>query len=117
MIYLYRNALRKTMIRVFYKMFALAGFFKLFNDLCQFAQPVMLNLLIAFVQDREAPYSRGFLIVLGMQEIIGGEVLIFCFSDVFFIGYPNNVREHVFFWHIPCWHAGRFSAFISFVHV
>eukprot|EP00026_Physarum_polycephalum_P000464 Phypoly_transcript_00465.p1 GENE.Phypoly_transcript_00465~~Phypoly_transcript_00465.p1 ORF type:complete len:1411 (+),score=128.73 Phypoly_transcript_00465:182-4414(+) len=65
----HENALRKTMIRVFWRMFALSGIFKLFNDVCQFMQPVMLNLVISFVQDREAPYHRGFLIVLAMFSL------------------------------------------------
>lgn len=64
-----KPSLAKSFVKVFAKPFAIAGIFKFVNDVCQFLQPVMLNLVISFVQDTNAPYSRGFLIVLGMFSV------------------------------------------------
>lgn len=63
------HALRKTLVRTFFRPFATAGIFKLFNDICQFLQPVMLNQIISFVQDKDAPYHKGMLLVLAMFAI------------------------------------------------
>ena len=110
----YRNALRNTMIRAFYRMFAISGVFKLFNDVCQFMQPVMLNLVISFVQDREAPYYRGLLISLGIRSYGGeldgvglGLLIKYLFgSFVLRIDHTNYGSEYLLFWYFPRWHAG-----------
>jgi len=70
--------------------FARAGLLKLVHDLCIFVGPQVLNHLIQFLRDAEAPLSRGLLLTLAVT--LSQLTMSFCLRHYFFKCYLTGLR-------------------------
>lgn len=70
--------------------FARAGLLKLVHDLCIFVGPQVLNGLIQFLRDADAPLQRGLSLTLAVT--VSQLTMSFCLRHYFFICYLTGLR-------------------------
>merc|ERR1719489_112505 len=65
----YKVSLCKTMFKQYWKMMAVAVFYKLLNDTIQFLKPTLLSSMINFTETPSAPVYQGYFIAAAMYIV------------------------------------------------
>jgi ATP-binding cassette subfamily C (CFTR/MRP) protein 1 len=78
----------KALMKTFGPSFAFAGLFKVVNDGMVFVGPVVLSLLIKFIQNKDEPFWHGLMyaFAMGLASIIQSLVIHMYFFRVFRVG-------------------------------